>query len=142
MPGANVRGMTSKRSWTAAAFLTVALAMALAACGSDDPTLDVAGSVCTPGGTRLVIAARDIRFDKDCMAAPANQDLTITFDNKELVPHNVAIRNQDGDGDLFAGEVFSGPKTVTYTVEGLAPGTYRFWCSVHPSQMEGTLLVK
>ena len=134
--------MTSNRSWTTAAFFTVTLATALVACGSDDPTLDAAGSVCTPGGTTLNIAARDIKFDKDCLAAPANQELIITFDNKELAPHNVAIRNQQGDGDLFAGEVFSGPKVVTYRVKGLSPGTYRFWCSVHPSQMQGTFLVR
>ena len=134
--------MTSNRSWTAAALLTALLATgALAACGSDDPTLDTAGSVCTPGGTTLTIGARDIKFDKQCLAAPANQELTITFDNKELAPHNVAIRNKEGDGDLFAGEVFSGPKTVTYRVPGLAPGTYKFWCTVHPSQMQGTFLV-
>ena len=134
--------MTGNRSWGAAALLTVTLATgALVACGSDNPTLDASGSVCTPGATTLSIAARDIKFDKDCLAAPANQELTITFDNKELAPHNVAIRNQAGDGDLFAGEVFSGPKTVTYRVEGLAPGTYKFWCSVHPSQMQGTFLV-
>jgi plastocyanin len=123
--------------------LTVTLATgALVACGSDDPTLDTGGSVCTPGGTTLSIAARDIKFDKSCLAAPANQELTVNFDNKELVPHNVAIRNQAGDGDLFVGEVFSGPKTVTYRVKGLAPGTYKFWCSVHPSQMQGTFLVQ
>ena len=135
--------MTRNRSWTAAALLTVTLATgALAACGSDDPTLDTAGSICTPSGSTLTIAARDIKFDKDCLAAPANQELAINFDNKELVPHNVAIRNQSGDGDLFAGEVFSGPKTVTYRVQGLARGTYKFWCSVHPSQMQGTFLVQ
>ena len=135
--------MTRNRSWTAAALLTLALAAgALAGCGSDNPALDTAGSVCTPGGTTLTISARDIKFDKDCLAAPANQELTIIFDNKELVPHNVAIRNRNGDGDLFAGEVFSGPKTVTYRVPPVPPGTYRFWCSVHPSQMQGTLLVQ
>ncbi len=131
--------MTANRAWTVAALVTVALA--LVGCGSDNPTLDQAGSVCTPGGTTLAISARDIKFDKTCLAAPANQDLSMVFNNKELVPHNVAIRNQKGDGDLFYGEVFSGPKTVTYTVRGVAPGTYLFWCSVHPSQMQGTFLV-
>ncbi|HWC11021.1 MAG TPA: cupredoxin domain-containing protein [Acidimicrobiales bacterium] len=134
--------MTSNRSWSAAAFATLAVALALVACGSDDPTLDQAGTICTPGGTTLAIAARDIAFDKDCLAAPANQELSITFDNKEVVPHNLAIRNQAGDGDLFSGEVFSGPKVVTYEVPGLAAGTYKFWCSVHPSQMQGTFLVE
>lgn len=135
--------MTRNRSWTAATLLTLTLATgALVGCGSDDPTLDAPGSICTPGGTTLTISARDIKFDKDCLAAPANQELTINFDNKELAPHNVAIRNQAGDGDLFAGEVFSGPKTLTYRVAPLAPGTYKFWCSVHPSQMQGTFLVQ
>jgi plastocyanin len=135
--------MTRNRSWAAATLVTVTLATgALVGCGSDDPTLDVPGSICTPGGTTLTISARDIKFDKDCLAAPANQELTINFDNKELAPHNVAIRNQAGDGDLFAGEVFSGPKIVTYRVEPVPAGTYKFWCSVHPSQMQGTFLVQ
>ncbi len=134
--------MRANRSWTAAALVTLASAVALVGCGSDDPTLDQAGSVCTPGGTALTISARDIKFDKPCLAAPVNQELTIALDNREVVPHNVAIRNQAGDADLFSGEVFSGPKVVTYTVPGLAPGTYKFWCSVHPSQMQGTFLVQ
>ena len=133
--------MRSQRCWTAAALLVVATAL-LGACSKDSPTVGQGGSVCTPGGTTLTISAHDLKFDKDCLAAPADQELTIAFDNTEALPHNVAIRNEDNDGDLFNGEVFSGPKTVTYRVKGLPAGTYRFWCSVHPSQMQGTFIVK
>ncbi len=134
--------MRLNRSWTAAAVLLVLVVIAAAACGSDDPTLGQGGTGCTPGATALAISARDLKFDKTCLAAPADQDLTIAFDNEEALPHNVAIRNKAGDGDLFYGEVFSGPKVVTYTLKGLPSGTYRFWCSVHPSQMQGSLVVQ
>ncbi len=133
--------MTSRRSWTTATLASLAL-LALVACGSDDPTLGQGGAGCAPEGTTLAISAKDIRFDKTCLAAPPDQELTIAFDNKEALPHNVAIRNRQGDGDLFNGEVISGPRVINYKVKGIERGVYRFWCSIHPSEMQGTFVVE
>ncbi len=115
--------------------------LSLVGCGSDDPTLGGGGSVCTPAGTMLAISANDLKFDKTCLAAPRGQELTVALDNKEALPHNVAIRNKQGDGDLFNGEIISGPRVINYKVPGIERGIYRFWCSIHPSEMQGTFLV-
>jgi plastocyanin len=41
----------------------------------------------------------------------------------------------------FEGSVFNGPATRWYPVPALAPGTYFFFCDVHPA-MTGSLTVK
>ena len=46
---------------------------------------------CVPEGNKLTISADDVRFDKDCLMAPADEAFTIAFNNKEVEPHNVAI---------------------------------------------------
>jgi plastocyanin len=122
--------------------LTSLALFTLAACRSDDPTLGQGGAACAPRGTTLAISANDLKFDKTCLAAPPDESLTINFDNKEALPHNVAIRNKQGDGDLFTGEIISGPRVITYKVRGLERGIYRFWCTIHPSQMQGTFVVE
>jgi plastocyanin len=127
-----------KRSW----IVVVLAAIALSACGGgggggggNNP------ATCSPGGTKLSITAQNISFDKDCLAAPADQAFTIAFDNKDAnVPHNLAI--VDGSNKLFSGEVITGTKSTTYQVKGLPAGTYQFHCDVHPGQMTGTFIVK
>jgi plastocyanin len=131
--------------------MTVVLAMAaalmVASCGggsgnNDDPTIGAAGSTCTPTGTLVSISADNLKYDKACLAVTANQDFTIDFDNKEGLPHDVVILKDDNSSDsLFSGSVVTGPKKVAYQVKAMAPGTYRFHCSVHPTQMRGTFIV-
>jgi hypothetical protein len=44
------------------------------------------------GGELAHVVARDGKFDKKCLAAPADQALTIDFKNLDRgLPHNVAI---------------------------------------------------
>jgi plastocyanin len=125
-----------------------ALVLTLAACGggtSEDPTISPAGGAaagCAVAGTTLSIAANDIRFDTSCLAAPAGQDVVITFTNKESLPHDVAILKPGSSDQLFTGDIITGPKTVSYRVPALAPGSYPFECTVHPGQMKGTLVVR
>ncbi|MFN2607850.1 MAG: cupredoxin domain-containing protein [Acidimicrobiales bacterium] len=124
--------------------MIVALALAAAGCGkatSDDPTISARGATCTVGGTSLSISADNLRYDKGCLAAPAGQAFTITFDNKESLPHDVVILGNQDSTPLFSGQIVSGPTEVTYSVKGLPAGTYRFHCSVHPTQMQGSLVV-
>ncbi|HEX2090231.1 MAG TPA: cupredoxin domain-containing protein [Actinomycetota bacterium] len=118
--------------------------------GSPGPT-GVGGPAapkCTPSGTTLQITAERDKFDKDCLAAPANQAFTIEFINKDkavgdepFTAHNVSIESATGVRTLFAGEVIRGPKTVEYQVDPLPAGTYAFECDVHPRVMKGTFVV-
>jgi plastocyanin len=133
------------------------LALALVACGgsgnssnTDGGSGDTAttahqpgGASCSPSGTTLSISAKDIRFNKDCLAAPADQAFTVNFDDKEAVPHDVAIVKEHNSSDaLFTGKTITGPRTISYKVPALPAGMYHFHCTVHPDQMQGTFIVK
>jgi plastocyanin len=103
-------------------------------------------SLCTPSGSALKIAARNVgsiwTFDTGCLAAPAGAPFTIAFDNQSPgVSHNIDILDFPGGIPLFSGEVFLGPKTIIYKVKALDAGTYYFHCRVHPSLMNGHLIV-
>jgi plastocyanin len=93
---------------------------------------------CAPS-TSIQVSASGDAFDTDCLAAPTGQAFEIVFDNQDPDQHNVAI--YDGSDNLFRGEIFGGPKTVTYDVPALDAGTYEFKCDVHP-QMTGTFKVE
>ena len=95
---------------------------------------------CRPSGTELQVTARNLAFDKDCLAAPANTAFTIRFDNADPgVPHNVSILS--ANQPRFTGEIVNGPEVVTYRVNALQAGTFDFRCDVHP-QMRGTFVVQ
>jgi nitrite reductase (NO-forming) len=96
-----------------------------------------------PKSADLTLTAQGATFDTDCLAAPADQPITIAFDNKDpSVPHNVSIyTDESATKALFTGDLVTGPKKVTYDVGKLPAGTYFFRCDVHPTTMTGTLTV-
>jgi plastocyanin len=89
------------------------------------------------------ISAQNIAFDKSNITVPAGADVTMIFDNKEAVPHNVAIYTTSAATEvIFRGEIITGPKTITYHFTAPAtPGDYFFRCDVHPMAMKGTFIV-
>ena len=106
------------------------VALIVVAC-SGAPATSVAGS---PAVT-LAMAAESNKFDTSALEVPAGAPFVIEFDNRDSVPHNVAIR---GGPSPMSGEIFSGPGERTYTFQALAAGSYSFLCEVH-SEMNGTL---
>ena len=114
------------------------MAVPLAACGGGSGST----VTCRPSGPHLSITAHDNRFDKDCLAARADQPVTISLDNKDGgVPHNIQIFTPGG-ASVFKGSADTGVKTVTYHVPGLKPGRYTFHCDFHPDTMRGTFIVR
>ena len=99
-------------------------------------------ATCSPDGTSLKITAFDTKFDKDCLAAPANQDFTVEFSNLDRgIPHNLAIyEDETARKAFFKGELIDGPGKGTYSVQGLQAGTFFFRCDPHP-EMNGTFIV-
>lgn len=100
----------------------------------------------TGGGTapssQVEIAAQTIQFTKKELVVVAGTPFTITFDNHDPAPHNVAILHAPGDANpLFQGEIFAGPGQRTYNVPAIPAGSYPFVCSVH-ANMTGTLVSK
>jgi len=112
------------------------------------PPTTPGGPSCSPAGTTLKVVARGLTFDTSCLAAPANTAFAIDFNNQDAsIPHNVHIFTDDplanpSARSLFAGDLVTGPKAVTYQVNALPAGTYFFHCDVHPTQMKGTFVVR
>ena len=107
------------------------LLVALAACGG--------GPARTPEGTPAVtleLSATNSIFDKTQLEVVADAPFAIEFENRDAIPHNVAIQ---GGGAGMTGEVFGGPQTKTHVFPSLPAGSYRFVCDLHP-EMVGTLL--
>ena len=103
-----------------------------------NPTSD-----CAPAGTSLTIAATGTKFDKDCLAAPASQAFTISFDNKDTLPHNIAILESHTASEvLFRSDISQGPGVQSLRGGALKAGVYAFHCEVHPALMSGTFVVR
>ena len=124
--------------------VAVFAALVTVSCGgsdSEEPTASADETTCAVTGNRVSIASENLEFDKSCLAVPANQDFTITLDNEEGLPHNVELLTEASDS-IYAGDIITGPKKIDYQVKAMAPGTYKFRCTVHPTQMTGTFLVQ
>ena len=132
--------MTKRLRFTMGATLLAGLVVACGGGGggsSDTVT-------CSPKGQDLSISAENFQFSTNCLAVTAGQSSTIAFDNKDAgAAHNVAIyTDSSASKNLFRGDIVTGPKSTTYDVGALDPGTYYFRCDVHPDSMHGTFIVK
>jgi plastocyanin len=101
------------------------------------------GADCSPSGTTLSIVASDTKFNAACLAAPANQAVTLSYENKDTIGHSIAIlESHTATEVLFRADIFTGPRTMTFNIPALRAGTYAFHCEVHPAVMKGTFAVK
>ncbi len=82
-------------------------------------------------------------FDRKTISVPPGADVTVTFENKDKAPHNLAVYlDKSAAKVIFVGEVITGPKTITYHFTAPAdPGTYFFRCDVHAATMFGDFIV-
>ena len=117
--------------------LLVVVVFTASACGSDDdPALSGAPEE-TTSGTSLTLVAEDVAFDTKVLTAPAGEEVTVEYDIRDEVPHNLHIITDSGEDPKT--EVQTGPtmQTLTFTID--KPGSYTYVCDVHPDQMKGTL---
>ncbi len=123
--------------------------VALPSCASTSSSTSTQGGVAqSPTASNepavtVDISAQNFRFDKSNISVPAGAEVTLVFDNKEAVPHNVAVYTTPAATDIiFRGDVITGPKTITYHFKApMTPGVYFFRCDVHPNIMTGTFTV-
>ncbi len=118
------------------------LALVVAACsgggasGGDGTTTPAAGG----SGTSLTLVGENISFDKTQLTAPAGQEVTITFENRDNgISHNLQVTGPSGP---IATDIEAGPVTQTLILTIDEPGTYTFLCVVHPSAMVGELIIE
>ena len=90
------------------------------------------------GEGEFAIAAEGIEFDKDQLDFPAATKVTLVFENREAIPHNVALYEAKGGEAIFQGPVLNTEGTAEYEFETPEAGSYYFQCDVHPDQMNGT----
>jgi plastocyanin len=120
------------------------LALALVAlvaigCGGDSDDAGPSGTVgCKDARDgRVTLVADDLRWDTDCLRAPAGA-VTIEVDNRdEGQNHNIHLPGAPGSP---ATDLEQGPSTQELEVD-LAPGSFEYVCDIHPN-MVGTLTVE
>jgi cytochrome c oxidase subunit II len=88
-------------------------------------------------GTTIQLAAVESQqFDTDAIEAPAGETFCIEFTNNDTIPHDVGIVETDFDGEnVDPGE------SITYVIPAMEADEYTFYCTLHPTTMEGTLTV-
>lgn len=99
-----------------------------------------------PGGGGGAVSAANVAFSTDSLTFVAGEAKTITFDNEDSQPHNIAIYETADDASaksnaLFQGEVIEGGSSVDYEIGPLEAGEYPFQCDIHPA-MAGTAIVE
>ncbi len=94
------------------------------------------------GGGDASLVAQSVAFDTDAITLPADQDVVVTLDNQDSLPHNLSIYADEADAEgqdnaLFQGENVDGGSNITYEFTAPPPGDYVFQCDIHPA-MRGT----
>jgi plastocyanin len=103
-----------------------------------------AGGGAAGGGSTVAISTpsgSDLAFDQKSVSAKAG-NVTIDFDNKQPLQHDVAVA--DSSGKVLGQTDLVSSGTANATVD-LQPGTYTFYCTVpghREAGMQGTLTVK
>ena len=132
--------------------VTALAAFGLAACGgssNDNGTTAAATSATTTtvaaGGAGTVNistpSGSTLAYDQKTASAKAGT-VTVDFDNKQALQHDVAIA--DSSGKVLGQTDLVSSGTAATTVD-LQPGTYTFYCTVpghKEAGMQGTLTVK
>lgn len=115
--------------------------------GGIEPT-DAGGPVITPssgggsctedtatdlsGDDPFTITIENFRWNPDCVMASGSASITIV--NKDAVDHTFTIPDTQVNAPLPGNQTFNGESAA------LAPGTYGFLCTIHPT-VTGTIIV-
>ena len=108
----------------------------LTACGSSSSSKSGgAGSTTAPAAAGPVtqLGVHDFAFDPDALDLKSGV-ATITITNSGSAEHNLTIEGLKVNKDVKPGTTVS----VNLTAK---PGTYKFHCEYHPTQMKGTVAV-
>lgn len=90
----------------------------------------------------VTLIAKNLAFDKNSLAFPADTQVTVTLRNEDPGQlHNWALyRDSAMTQNIFRGDLFTGPAERKYVFTSPGPGTYYFRCDAHLN-MTGTVTV-
>ncbi len=121
-------------------FALVVLAVAAAACSpaaGANPT--VSSGPVDPNAP--VVVAQNNAFAPATVTVTSGKAFSLTFENKDAAPHNVAIyKDSSASEKVSIGEIVSS-SSATQQVPALEKGQYFFRCDVH-HEMTGTIVVE
>jgi plastocyanin len=89
-------------------------------------------------GSDVTLVAQNVAFDSDAITLPAEEDVTLTLDNQDSLPHNLSLYETEADADgqdeaLFQGDNVDGGASIDYEFAAPPPGEYVFQCDIHPA---------
>jgi len=107
------------------------------------PAPALAPTPAPPGeAVTIDLTAKGIAYGKSTITVPAGALVIINFDNKDNIPHNLAVyESRSASKKIFRGEIISGEIIRYEFTAPTTPGTYFFRCDVHPSSMTGEFIV-
>jgi len=105
--------------------------------GSAAPSAGPSGGA--PG--ELTVVAKNVAFDVKTLSTAADKPFKVLFDNQDAgTAHDWDVLDASGK-KVYNSKEFPGVAQKTLDVPGLAAGTYKFECSIHPALMNGQLTV-
>jgi cytochrome c oxidase subunit 2 len=98
---------------------------------------------CRSHGPALSIVAKDVSWNTNCLAVPANAPVSLSVSNRDPdVDHNFAIYDSFSQTKkFFQTGRFPGVATKGFKIATLPPGRYYFQCDVHGPSMSGVFIV-
>ena len=116
------------------------LAAITVACSST-PTANPPASAGPVDPNAPVVVAQGNVFSPSTVTVTAGKAFSLTLDNKDSAPHNVAIyKDSSAAEQVSIGEIVTST-SVTQQVPALAKGQYFFRCDVH-HEMTGTIVAE
>lgn len=112
----------------------IALALLLAACGSEEATED--NEEDGSSGRTIEITAQDFTFQSDQIVVDPGEEVSVDFNNSDGTAHTFTIEEIDFDIEAAAGA----DESATFTAPD-EDATLVFFCRFHPTQMKGTVQV-
>lgn len=120
-------------------FGLVALAAVIVACSGGAAQAPASAGPVDPNAP--VVTAQGNAFSPTTLDVTANKAFSLTLDNKDSAPHNVAIyTDSSASQSISVGDIVTNTKS-TQQVPALKPGSYFFRCDVH-HEMTGTVNAK
>jgi len=81
-----------------------------------------------------------LNFSPDNVTVVIGVNNTVVWTNEDAISHTVVSKQVPSGAASFSSSII--PKGGTFNVTLTVPGVYAYFCSIHPTWMQGTIVVK